>query len=213
MSSIRSPEPAPHMRENTFLIRSSMALLAMAGIMLASASPALAHTGHAAGGGFLTGFRHPLLGADHVAAMVAVGFWSVCFSRAAGWALLAVFPLAMILGGVLGMAAIPLPGVETGIAASALVIGLAVLFRTNPPLVFAAVIVAFFAIFHGYAHGTEMPGAANPLGYAAGFVVGTISLHLCGAGMGFLIRGNLLATRTAAAAIALTGMGFLTGML
>lgn len=194
------------------LKRTARVAAAAGGLALIMTSPALAHTGHATNAGFLSGFQHPLLGADHVAAMVAVGFWSALFSRPAGWLLPVAFLLAMILGGVLGTNGIPLPGVEAGISASALIIGFAIVLRA-PSLVIATSVVAFFAIFHGYTHGTEMPGAANPLIYAAGFVVGTGLLHLAGAGFGYRIRSNLLATQAAGAAVALTGAGFMAGVL
>lgn len=194
------------------LRRHARVAVAAGGLALVLASPVLAHTGHATGGGFLTGFQHPLLGADHVAAMVAVGFWSALFSRPAGWLLPVAFLLAMILGGVLGTIGIPLPGVETGIAASALIIGLAIMLNV-PSLVIAGSVVAIFAIFHGYAHGNEMPGSANPLIYATGFVAGTGLLHLLGAGFGYHIRSNLLATRAAGATVALAGAGFMAGII
>lgn len=180
-----------------------------------AASPAFAHTGDAAGGGFVTGFLHPILGWDHVAAMVAVGLWGAFLGKPAIWLLPVTFPLVMALGGAAGAAGVPLPGIETGIAASAMIIGLAVLFAARPPLIIAAVIVAFFAIFHGHAHGTEMPEAISPLAYAAGFVIGTGLLHLCGIAFGFLTRSatGTIAVRAAGGLIAAAGIGFLTGAL
>ena len=153
-----------------------------------AATAASAHTGEAAGGGFLTGFLHPILGWDHVAAMVAVGLWGAFLGPPAIWLLPVTFPLVMALGGALGVAGVPIPGIEFGIAASALIIGTAVMLALRPPLVIAAVIVGFFAIFHGHAHGTEMPHAASPLAYAAGFVIGTGLLHLAGISLGLLAR-------------------------
>ena len=116
---------------------------------------ASAHTGEAAGGGFVTGFLHPILGWDHVAAMVAVGLWGAFLGPPAIWLLPVTFPLVMALGGALGVAGVPIPGIEFGIAASALMIGAAVMLALRPPLVIAAVVVGFFAIFHGHAHGTN----------------------------------------------------------
>lgn len=179
------------------------------------AGPVLAHSGDVAGAGFATGFMHPILGWDHVAAMVAVGLWGAFLGKPAVWLLPVTFPLVMALGGAMGVAGIPVPAIETGIAASALVIGLAVLCAARPPLAVAAVVVAFFAVFHGYAHGTEMPGAANPMAYAAGFVIGTGLLHLCGIAFGALAnsKAGQLAVRGAGGVIALAGVGFLTGAL
>ncbi|SDG47183.1 HupE/UreJ family protein [Alloyangia pacifica] len=194
-------------------LASRVALVTLA--LLAVASPALAHTGEAAAGGFVTGFLHPIFGWDHVIAMVAVGLWGAFLGAPAVWLLPVTFPLVMALGGMLGAAGVPLPGIETGIAASGLVIGLAVLFAARPPLPVAAVIVAFFAIFHGHAHGAEMPGAVSPLAYAGGFVIGTGLLHLCGIAFGVLTRSRIgaFAVRGAGGVIAALGAGFLTGAL
>jgi urease accessory protein len=159
-------------------------------IILALGRPrALAHEGGAAGG-FVTGFLHPILGWDHVAAMVAVGLWGAFLGSPAIWLLPVAFPLVMALGGALGVAGVPLPAVETGIAASAMVIGVAVALAARPPIWVAAVVVAFFAIFHGHAHGAEMPAAASPLAYAAGFVIATGLLHLAGIALGLLARSQ-----------------------
>lgn len=182
---------------------------------LMTATAAAAHTGDAAGAGFVTGFLHPILGWDHVAAMVAVGLWGAFLGAPAIWVLPIAFPLVMAVGGAFGVAGIPLPGIETGIAASALVIGLAVALAFRPPLWVAAVIVAVFAIFHGHAHGTEMPSAASPLAYAAGFVIATGLLHLAGIAFGLLASrpAGRIAVRAAGGLIAVGGLGFLTGAL
>src|SRR3954454_21205344 len=119
------------------------------------AMPALAHTGEGAGG-FLGGLAHPVFGPDHVVAMVAVGLWGAFLGAPAIWLLPVVFPLVMAFGGVLGIMGVPIPAVETGIAASAVVLGLMVALRARPPLWIAAALVGAFAIFHGYAHGREL---------------------------------------------------------
>lgn len=196
-------------------MRTFSSTAAIAACLLLAAAPVLAHSGDAAGGGFLTGFLHPILGWDHVAAMVAVGLWGAFLGQPAVWLLPVTFPLVMALGGAAGAAGVPLPGIETGIAASALIIGLAVLMAARPPLTIAAIVVAFFAIFHGHAHGAEMPASADPMAYAAGFVIGTGLLHLCGIGFGLLTRSTAgtLAVRAAGGVIALAGIGFLTGAL
>lgn len=183
--------------------------------LLLWAGTAAAHTGDAAGAGFVTGFMHPVLGWDHVAAMVAVGLWGAFLGAPAIWVLPVAFPLVMALGGALGVAGFPLPGIETGIAASALVIGLAVALALRPPIWIAAVIVAVFAIFHGHAHGAEMPEAANPVAFAAGFVIATGMLHLAGIAFGLLAAhpAGRVAVRSMGAMIALGGLGFLTGAL
>jgi urease accessory protein len=189
--------------------------LALTLLLALVAGTALAHEGHVAGGGFLTGFLHPILGWDHLAAMVAVGLWGAFLGAPAIWLLPVTFPLVMALGGALGVAGVPIPGIELGIAASALIVGVAVMLALRPPLVVAAVVVGFFAIFHGHAHGVEMPAAVSPLAYAAGFVIGTGLLHLAGIALGLLARSEtgVLAVRGMGAVIALAGLGFLTGML
>lgn len=182
---------------------------------LLTQSAAWAHTGAGAIGGFVSGFTHPLYGWDHVAAMVAVGILGAFLGRPAIWVLPVVFPLVMALGGVLGILGLPLPGIEPGIALSSIVLGSLIVLAIRPPLWAAAILVAGFAIFHGYAHGTELPNAANPLAYSAGFVLSTGMLHLCGIAIGELIRwpwGKILA-RSVGGFIALLGVGFLTGVL
>src|SRR5215475_518711 len=128
--------------------------------LLLVTQPALAHTENI-GVGFLSGFAHPIFGWDHVVAMVAVGLWGVFLGAPAIWLLPIVFPLVMAFGGVLGILGVPLPAVETGIASSAIVLGLMVALAARPPLWAAAVLVGVFAIFHGYAHGKELPDGAN----------------------------------------------------
>jgi urease accessory protein len=184
-------------------------------VYLLMANAAAAHTGDVAGAGFVTGFLHPVLGWDHIAAMVAVGLWGAFLGAPAIWVLPIAFPLVMALGGVLGIAGVPLPGIETGIGASALVIGLAVALAVRPPLWVAALIVGVFAVFHGHAHGAEMPEAASPLAFAAGFVLATGLIHLAGISFGLLVARPLgrIAVRGAGAVIALAGVGFLTGTL
>ncbi len=189
---------------------------ALYGLVLALvATAASAHSGDAVGAGFATGFLHPVLGWDHVAAMVAVGLWGAFLGAPAIWVLPVAFPLVMTLGAAAGMLGVPLPGIETGIAVSALVIGLAVAMAARPPLWVAAVIVAVFAVFHGHAHGAEMPAAAAPLAYATGFVLATGLLHLAGIAFGQLATrpAGRIAVRAAGAVIALGGFGFLTGAL
>jgi urease accessory protein len=182
--------------------------------ILAFSTQAFAHTGQGDVGGFSHGFLHPIFGPDHVIAMVAVGLWGVFLGPPAIWALPIVFPLVMAFGGLLGILEVPLPGVETGIALSAVVLGVCVAFALRSPLWVAAAIVGAFAIFHGHAHGAEMPGSSDPFAYAIGFVVATGLLHLCGIAFGFLARwpAGAMAVRTAGALIAVTGGAYLTGI-
>lgn len=185
-------------------------------LFIISTSLAFAHT-DAAGvtGGFISGFTHPLFGWDHVAAMVAVGLWGFFLGRPAIWILPVVFPLVMALGGVLGLLNVPVPAIETGIAVSSIVLGLLIALAVKAPLWVAAVIVGIFAVFHGHAHGAELPGAANPLAYSLGFVISTGLLHLAGIAFGELGRFSWgkYVVRTGGGLIALAGVGFLTGAL
>lgn len=174
---------------------------------------AQAHTGEGVAGGFLAGFEHPIFGLDHLVAMVAVGLWGAFLGQPAIWVLPVVFPLVMAFGGVLGILGVPLPGVESWVAGSAIVLGLCVAMAFRAPLWFAALIVGAFAVFHGHAHGTELPSAANPLAYAMGFVLATGLLHLAGIAFGLLAGhwAGQIAVRAAGAAIAVAGLAFLTG--
>ncbi len=174
-----------------------------------------AHTGVGAVGGFTSGFTHPLFGLDHVVAMVAVGLWGAFLGRPAIWVLPITFPLVMAVGGVFGVMGVPFPAVEQMIAFSGILLGAMVLFAVKPPLLFAAILVGFFAIFHGYAHGAELPDSASAVTYAIGFVLGTGLLHLCGIALGLLTRfpGGVIAVRAMGGVIALIGAGFLFGVL
>jgi urease accessory protein len=176
---------------------------------------AFAHTGEGINTGFASGFWHPIMGWDHVVAMVAVGLWGAFLGAPAIWILPVVFPLVMAIGGALGIAGMPLPAVETGIALSGVVLGLLIVFAVKAPLWIAAVIVGIFAIFHGHAHGTEFPTEFNAYGYAVGFVIATGLLHLVGIAFGFLTKldfGAML-VRLGGAIIALVGGGYLFGVL
>lgn len=176
--------------------------------------PAMAHTEGGVVGGFLSGISHPISGWDHVVAMVAVGLWGAFLGAPAIWLLPIVFPMVMAFGGALGILGVPILSVEVGIALSAVVLGLCVALALRPPLWIAAVIVGAFAIFHGHAHGTELPGAANAYGYAAGFVIATGLLHITGIAFGLFARldAGKIAVRAGGGLIALAGVAFLTGI-
>ena len=134
--------------------------------------------------GMLTGFLHPLSGWDHILAMVAVGLWGAQLGAPAIWVLPVAFPLVMALGGMLGFLGVPVPGIEYGIAASAIIVGAAVAFELRPALAIAALVVGSFAIFHGHAHGTELPHGESAFLYSMGFVIATGCLHAIGIGIG-----------------------------
>jgi urease accessory protein len=188
---------------------------AIAASVLLSPAVVFAHPETGAVGGFLSGFLHPLMGIDHVVAMFAVGLWGAFLGAPAMFALPIVFPVVMAVGGALGIAGVPLPGIETGIACSGIVLGCMVATAARPPIWIAAIIVGVFAIFHGYAHGVEMPHVANPLTYAIGFVVATGMLHLAGIAFGLLTRWNSgrIVVRLGGGVICVIGLGFLLRLI
>jgi urease accessory protein len=180
-------------------------------VLLFAAGPVAAHTGTGLAGGFASGFTHPLSGWDHLLAMVAVGLWGAFLGRPLIYLLPVTFPLMMVVGAVLGMFNLPMPPVEIGIALSVLVLGGCIAAALRAPTWAAITIIATFALFHGYAHGRELPSAADPIGYSTGFVLTTGLLHVAGIVIGLLAdrRGGATAIRTAGAAIAATGVLFL----
>lgn len=160
---------------------------------------------------FLTGFEHPWSGLDHVLAMMAVGLWGAQLGNPAIWILPIIFPLVMSLGAMMGLLGIPLPGIEIGIATSAIVLGIMVLGEVRPKLIIAATLVGCFAVFHGHAHGTELPAGQSGILYSMGFVVATGCLHGVGIAIGLIHRWPLgkLVLRGFGALIAVMGLLFL----
>ena len=170
-----------------------------------------AHVNKGEAAGFLSGLKHPISGLDHVVAMIAVGLWGAQLGAPAIWVLPVAFPMVMAFGGMLGLLGVPLPGMEIGIAASAILLGAAVMMELRPPIALAAALVGFFAIFHGYAHGSELPAGESGLLYSIGFVIATGCLHAAGISIGLVHRWNWgqRALRVVGAAIALAGMFFM----
>lgn len=178
-----------------------------------SIAPALAHPGHPDAFGFNNGFAHPFSGIDHLLAMLAVGLWAAQNKRSALWVLPLAFPLMMVAGALLAFAGLQMPGVETGIAASVAVLGLLIAFAIRMPLWASAGVVSVFALFHGYAHGSELPHGASALWYGVGFVAATALLHLLGLAIG-LVAGQKMAAqavRLGGLAIAAVGGYLLSG--
>ncbi|MEI2383714.1 HupE/UreJ family protein [Breoghania sp. JC706] len=179
--------------------------------VLGLSAPAAAHIIQGGAGGFTSGFEHPLTGADHFLAMFAVGLWGAQMGGRPVWSLPVAFPLIMVVGGIMGILGVPMIGIETGIALSILALGLAIAFAWHPPEWGALALIAIFAICHGYAHGAELPRAADPADYAIGFVLATGTIHLIGIGVGLGLQriheGRL--SRVLGAAIALGGCYFL----
>ena len=176
--------------------------------LMALPTAALAHTGHMEPGGFMHGFEHPLGGLDHLLAMVAVGLWAAQLGGRALWVLPAAFVASMLLGGFAGMEGLPLPSVELGILGSVLVLGGLVALQPRLPVAACAAIVVAFAVFHGYAHGAEMPEAASPLAYGAGFALATALLH--GLGIAAIVAVRRL-VQGAAGQMAVRGSGAVIG--
>ena len=184
-------------------------ILFVAGVLLAL--PAWAHEQAGQAAGFVTGLLHPVSGLDHVLAMLAVGLWGAQLGAPAIWLLPVTFPLMMACGGFLGLLGVPLPGVEIGIAASAILLGTMVATQSRPPLWLAAAVVAFFAVFHGHAHGTELPPGQSGLLYSVGFVAATGCLHATGIAIGLINRWHWgrITLRVVGAAVAAAGVFFL----
>ena len=179
---------------------------------------AFAHTGVGDVHGFSHGFAHPLGGLDHLLAMVTVGIFAWQLGGRAVWAVPATFVGLMAVGGALGISGIDVPFVELGIALSVIVLGGVVAFGVKAPLAAAMAMVGFFAIFHGHAHGAEMPADASGLAYGLGFMSATALLHVAGLGLGMAIGrfGELhdeKFVRGAGAAVAVAGVGILAGLV
>ena len=183
-------------------------------LLLAAAMPAYAHVGIGSTSSFTAGFAHPLSGLDHMTVMIAVGLWAALKGGKAIWAWPLAFVGVMLIGGALGMLHMPVPFVEPGILASVVALGLLVALAVDLPISTGVAIIGLFALFHGHAHGTEVPENAGGLEYMAGFAVATALLHAVGiaAGLGLGLRFRGLA-RAAGAACAAVGVGLVFGVL
>lgn len=181
-----------------------------AAVWALGAGMAQAHTGQDHVQGFVHGFVHPIGGVDHVLAMVAVGLFAVILGGRARWAVPLSFLAMMVAGGAVGLAGITVPFVEIGIALSVLVLGALVALQTKLPVAIASALVGLFAVFHGVAHGAEMPVDVSGLTYALGFVAATTVLH----GIGFAVGFSMMRfAKVSGVAIAAAGIGLVTGWL
>jgi urease accessory protein len=193
---------------NTMLRRiaaRTASLVALAAVAIVGLNTAaLAHVGGHAGG-FTNGLAHPFYGLDHVLAMVAVGLWASQLGRPAIWLLPLTFPVVMIAGALIGWSGVPLPWLETSIAATVIVLGAVIAFALRPSVAISAVLIGLFALLHGYEHGASVPAHGTPLTYGLGFVLATLALHATGVGIGLLVRYPV-ALRTAGGAIAAVGV-------
>jgi urease accessory protein len=194
-----------------------LASAAVAALAALVPTAAMAHTGVGDVGGFAHGFWHPITGLDHVLAMVLVGMLAWQLGDRALWLVPATFVLVMAVGGALGVAGVAIPLVELGIALSVVVLGAAVAFGIRAPVAVAMGLAGLFAIFHGHAHGAEMPVDASGLVYGIGFMIATAALHLGGIGLGYLVgaAGDRygLVMRSAGGLAAIAGLAILTGVL
>ncbi len=183
-------------------------------LLLAWTTPVFAH-GITHGAGFMTGFNHPVLGFDHLLAMLSVGLLSTQLGGRAIWTVPFAFMAFMLVGGILGLYGVALPWVELGIALSVLLLGLAIALGRHIPLLLAMGFVGLFAIFHGHAHGAEMPALASPVLYALGFLTGTAVIHLLGVALGIIMQQlsrKLPLLRFSGGVIALVGGYLIVGV-
>lgn len=176
--------------------------------LVAGSVPAMAHDFGAEGGGFLLGLAHPLVGLDHLLAMIAVGLWAAQIGRPALWLVPIAFPLGMAVGALAAVSGLELPAVEAGTAASVLTLGLLIALAVRVPIAGSLAVVAAFALFHGHAHGSELPAAASPILYGIGFILATGALHLVGLGIGTTLRrpAERILVRCGGAAVAAGGL-------
>jgi urease accessory protein len=164
------------------------AVLAAIFVSLATSDIANAHIVGGEAIGFLSGLQHPVSGLDHIIAMMSVGLWGAQLGAPAIWLLPLTFPLIMAVGGFLGLIGLPLPGPEIAVAFSGVMLGAVVLVELRPPLFCAAMLVGVFGLYHGYAHGAELPSGESGLLYSLGFVIATGCLHLTGITIGLIHR-------------------------
>ncbi len=180
--------------------------------------PALGYSGIGSTFGIVQGFLHPIGGLDHALAMIAVGILAACIGGRALWVVPAAFIGCMVVGAFLGARRIDLPYYETGIALSVVLLGALIASGRNLPIAVTAGLAGLFALFHGYAHGAELPLEVSPPGYAAGFILATAALHAIGIGIysAFAWLGPDLVVRArqvAGIAIALIGIAILARWL
>jgi urease accessory protein len=205
---------SPSTKTSTTIRKAALPAALSAALLAVGALPAYAHVGAGATSSFAAGLGHPFSGFDHMAVMIAVGLWAAIKGGKAIWAWPAAFVGVMLLGGVLGMLQVPVPFVEPGIAASVVALGLLVALAVDLPVSAGAAVIGLFALFHGHAHGTEVPVQAAGLDYLAGFALATLGLHLvgilAGLGLGTRLRGLVRASGLAVSAV---GAGLVLGMI
>lgn len=199
---------------SSYLRQSVIASLLLVGIGVI-ASPALAHTAEGLSGGFGAGFSHPLRGVDHLLAMIAVGLWGAILGRPLIGVLPVIFPGFMVFGALLAILNVARLPVEVGIALSVVALGAVIASAYRAPIWLAVALAAAFGMFHGFAHGLEIPSLADPFAYSTGFVLATGLLHVTGIGLGQINRwrGGTFAIRITGALILVAGLFFLSRVL
>ena len=197
--------------KNGSMARPAIGAAAVLAGLSCCASPAWAHSAEGLAGGFVAGFSHPFLGLDHLLAMVAVGLWGAFLGRPMIAALPVIFPAVMAFGALLAILNMPQPPIELGIALSVLALGAAIACKYCAPIWLAGSLTGMFGLFHGFAHGSEIPSLADPVAFSTGFVFATGLLHVAGIGLGMAshLRGGALAIRGVGAVISLCGVYFL----
>lgn len=182
--------------------------LALGTLSLLVSTSALAHTGVGSTTGFSAGFTHPIGGMDHLLAMIAVGLWAAQMGSRAVWAVPSAFVSVMVVGGALGISGIHIPYIEAGILVSLLVLGILIALAWRLSLVVSMLLVGLFALFHGHAHGAEMPMVLEGISYSGGFALATALLHLAGIGLGVVLQKWSAEKVTRFAGVAITVSGF-----
>lgn len=188
--------------------RTTSFVAAIAGSLVLLSTSAQAHA-LGGGGGLAGGLAHPFMGLDHLLAMVAVGLWAAQLGRQAVWQVPLAFVAMMAAGFGLARLGLALPLADPMVVASVAVLGVMVAAAVRVPARVGAALVSVFAVFHGFAHGVEMPAASSAWAYAAGFALTTAGLHLLGLGLGLSMRQRPLLTRLGGAAIAATGVALM----
>ena len=189
-------------------MRLSIAKILSGTVFLLASGAALAHPSHEHASSFMAGFDHPIGGFDHLLAMLAIGLWAASLGGRALWTIPSAFVITMLAGGGLAVAGLSVPFVEQGILLSVIVLGALVLFAKRLPTAVCVATAGAFALFHGAAHGIEMPLNANGLQYALGFALATAGLHVVGLGFGLWMAkmGTPLVTRISGSVIATAGL-------
>ena len=197
--------------KNGPIARPAISAIAFLAGLSCCAAPAWAHSAEGLAGGFAAGFMHPFLGLDHLLAMVSVGLWGAFLGRPMIAALPVIFPAVMAFGALLAILNMPQPPIELGIALSVLALGAAIACAYRAPIWLAGSLTGMFGLFHGFAHGSEIPSLADPVAFSTGFVFATGLLHVTGIGLGLAshLKGGTLAIRGGGAIISLCGMYFL----